>query len=89
LLVAESDLNRAQLIEDWQMMGSGVHTLAARMKSFGSLASAAALLGAAFSAFRRGRVSTNDAKSSWLRTALQGAKVIGSIWLAFRPRSRN
>ena len=89
LLVAESELNRAQLIEDWQMMGAGVQHLAARVKSVGSLASAAALFGAGLLAFRRGRASTNGAKSSWLRTALKGAKVAGSIWLAFRPRSRN
>jgi hypothetical protein len=89
LLVAESELNRAQFIEDWQTMGDGVHSLAARVKSVSSLAAAAALLGATLLALRRGRASTHRGKSSWLQMAIKGAKVVGSIFLALRPRPRN
>ncbi len=88
LLVAESELNRAQMIEEWQAMTVGVRTLTARVKSVGSLASAAALLVAGVSAFRRERASARDAKSSWLQMAVRGAEVAGSIWLAFRARPR-
>ena len=87
LLVAESELHRARLIGEWVAMTGGVRTLTARVKSLGSIASAAALLAAGVSAFRRGRGSPNRAKSSWLQTALQGTKIAGSIWLAFRARS--
>jgi hypothetical protein len=89
LLVAESELNRAQLIEEWQAMTGGVRTFGARVKSLGSAASAVALLVAGVSAFRRGRASPDGAKSSWLQTAVKGAKVAGSIWLAYRARGRD
>ena len=88
LLVAESELNRAQLIEEWQAMSDGARTFGVRMKSVSSLASAAALLVSGVLAFRRGRTSLTGAKSSWLQTALKGAQVAGSIWLAYRARSR-
>ena len=88
LLVAESELNRAQLIEEWQAMTDGARTFGTRMRSVSSLASVAALLLAGMSAFRDGRASLNGAKSSWLQTALKGAQVAGSIWLAYRARSR-
>ncbi len=88
LLIAESELNREQLIEDWQAMGLGVRALGAKVKSISSLASAAALLAAGVSAFRRRRTLPDGAKSSWLQTALKGAQVAGSIWLAIRSRPR-
>jgi len=88
LLIAESELNRAQLIEDWQAMTVGVRTLTARVKSISSLASAVALLVAAGSAFRRERAATESAKSSWLQMAIKGAEVAGSLWLAFRAKPR-
>jgi len=86
LLVAESELNREQLIEEWQAMTEGVRTWRARVKTVGSLASAAALLVAGVSAVRRRGASSNGAKSSWLETALKGAKIAGSVWLALRAR---
>jgi hypothetical protein len=86
LLVAESELNRAQLIEEWQALTDGVRTFRVRVKSVSSLVSAGTLLVGALSAFRRGRASPNGAKSSWLQTALKGAQVANSIWVAFRAR---
>ena len=88
LLVAESELNRAHLLEDWQAMTEGVRTLGARVKYVGTFASAAGLLVAGVSAFRRGRAAPNGAKFSWLEAALKGAQVAGSIWLASRGRGR-
>ena len=89
LLVAESELNRAQLIEEWQAMTDGLRTVTARVKSVGSIASAAALFISGVSAFRRSRAASHGGKPSWLQTALQGTKVASSIWLAFRSRDRN
>jgi len=68
-------------------MTEGVRTFGARAKYIGSLASAAALLVAGVAAFRRGKCETAAAvKPSWLQTAMNGAKLAGSIWLAFRSR---
>ncbi len=87
-LVAASELNRVRLQEEWQSMTDGVHSLAGRVKSAGSLASAAALFVAGVSAWRCGKAAPADRKPSWFRTALKGARVVGSAWLAFRARSR-
>ncbi len=89
LLIAESELNRAQLIEEWNAMTESVRTFGTRVKTVTSVASVAALLMAGVSAFRRGRASSNGTKSSWLQTALKGAKLASSIWLAFRARGRD
>jgi hypothetical protein len=88
LLIAESEINRAQLVQEWVAMTVGVRTLTDRVKSFGSIASAAALLVAGLAAFRRGKRVDADVKPSWLQTALKGAQLAGSIWLALRARSR-
>ena len=88
LLIAESELNRAQLSEEWQKMTEGVHSFAGRVKSVGSVASAAALLVAGMSAFRRRRAGPAGAKPSWSQRILNGARLASSIWFAFRARRR-
>jgi hypothetical protein len=88
LLIAESEINRAHLLDEWQAMTSGVHTLAARFKSVSALASVAAVLVGGMSAFRRGKAVTTQAKPSWFQSALKAAEVAGSLWLAFRARQR-
>lgn len=86
LLIAESELNRVQLLEEWQAMTDGVQNLTDRVKSVGSLASVGALLFAGMSAFRRGKSVVTGVKPSWFQSALKVTKVVGSIWLAFRAR---
>ena len=88
LLVAESELNRAQLIEECQAVAAGARTLGARVKYLTSFASVGALVAAGISALRRGTPSPQGAKSSWLGTALKGAKLAGSLWMVFRARPR-
>ena len=89
LLVAESELNRAQLVHEWVAMTAGVRTLAARVKSFGSIASAAALLVTGLAAFRRGKFGSADVRLSWLQTILKGAGLISTLWLAFRGKGHD
>ena len=86
LLIAESELNRAQLSEEWQTMAHGVRDLAQRAKTIAAWASGAALLAAGVTAWRRGRPAPGTAKSSWFQTLLNGARVASTIWLAFRAR---
>jgi hypothetical protein len=88
LLIAESELNRAQLAQEWVALTAGVRTLTGRVRSFGTIASAAALLMAGIAAFRRGRQTNAEVKPSWLQTVLKGAQAAGSIWLAFRAQPR-
>ena len=65
LLIAESELNRAQMAGDMAALTAGVRTFTDRAKSFGSIASSAAVLVAGLAAFRRNKPAGADAKPSW------------------------
>jgi len=88
LLIAESELNRDQLVGDMAALAAGVRTLADRAKSFGSIASSAMVLVAGLAAFRPCQSAPAGAKPSWLRTILKGAGLISTFWLALRPGGR-
>jgi hypothetical protein len=86
LLIAESELNRAQLIDEWEAATEWHRTLSAGARTVGSVASAAALLVAGARAFRRKRNPQNGAEASWLQPVIKGAGLISSLWVAFRSR---
>jgi hypothetical protein len=86
LLIAESELNRDQAVGELAALAAGVRTLTDRAKSFGSIASAAAVLMAGLAAFRRGKSGDAGAKPSWLRTIRKSAGLISTVWLAFRSQ---
>jgi hypothetical protein len=89
LLLAESELNRAQMMQDMAALTAEVHALGSSAKSFGSIASSAAVLVSGLTAFRRGKASSADATPSWLRTVFKGAGLVSNLWLAFRLRGRD
>jgi len=89
LLIAESELNRAQLVQEWGAMTAGVRTFTARVKTCGSIASSVAVLVAGLAAFRRGKCVDADAKPSWLQTILKGAGLVATLWFAFRAKDRD
>jgi len=86
LLIAESELNRAHLISDWESLAVEVHALTKRAKTMGSLASAATLLISALSAFRRNQPAPAAPKTPWLQAVLKGAGLVGLFWSKFRPQ---
>jgi hypothetical protein len=86
LLIAESELNRAELAGDLAVLTAGVRTLTNRAKSFGSMASYAAVLVAGLAALRRGKSAPTDAKPSWLQTIFKGTGLMSTLWLAFRSQ---
>lgn len=88
LLVAESDLNRAQLMDETAALMAGVRTITDRARSFGSVASVAAVLVAGLAAFRRTKSGLTAAKPSRLQTILKGAGMVSTFWLAFRAQRR-
>ena len=89
LLIAESELNRVQLVQEWQTMADGVRSVADRARTISSVASAAASLIAGLASFRRGKPVDAGAKPSWLKTILKGAGQISTFWLAFRSQGRD
>ena len=87
LLIAESELNRAQLSADVAALALSARTLAHRGRTLGLVASSAAALMAGLAAFRRDKpADAAEAGSSWLQTALKGAGLVSTLWLAFRHR---
>lgn len=87
MLIAESELNRTQLSEEWQTMAHGVCGRLSRAKTIAAWVSSAVLLVAGVAALRRGPPPPNTAKTSWLQTILNGARVTSAIWSVFRARS--
>ena len=86
LLIAESELNRAQLSEEWQRMAHGVRNLAHRARTIAALASSATLLVAGVTALWRGPRTAGTVKSSWFQKILNGARLASTIWFALRAR---
>ena len=84
LLVAESDLNRVQLADDITALKVDIHTLADRMKSFGSIA---ATIAGVMSCFN-GKATTAAPKPAWWQAALKGVGIASNFWLMLRSRSR-
>jgi hypothetical protein len=98
LLIAESELNRDQMIRDLNGFAVEAHSLAeqarsmgAIAKSFGGIASTVAAVMAGLSAFRRGgRGSPGGvvARPSWLQLLLKNAGALSSLWLTLRPKKQ-
>lgn len=86
LLVAESELNRAQLLQEWESMTAPVRGFAERAKSFGAMASSATSLATGLFTFRRGTPAPAAAKPSWIDAVLKGVRLAASIGLAFRAK---
>lgn len=88
LLIAESDLNRAGLLEEMAALAAGVRMATNRAKSFGSVASVAAVVVVGLVALRRGQPGIATAKFSRLQSILKVAGLLSSSWLAFRSQRR-
>jgi hypothetical protein len=84
LLIAESELNRAQFVQEWRMVKGEVHALAEQARTVRSIASAVATLVAGLSSCRRQAATPAAEKPSWLQTLLKGAGVMGTFWQTFR-----
>jgi hypothetical protein len=84
LLIAESELNRAQLVRELETIADQVHSFVDRAATVGSLASLSASLMIGLTCFRRGKTATAAGKPSWLQTILAGAQLARSLWTRFR-----
>jgi hypothetical protein len=89
LLIAESELNRAQLVQEWETMTDEVHSLTCQARTIGSFASATASLIAGLASFGRKKPAPAPEKPSWLQTVLKGTGLVSNLWLAFRGKSHD
>jgi hypothetical protein len=88
LLVAESELNRALLRQDWQTLAEEAGALARQAGTIRSMVSAAAALAAGLASCRRAAAAPAAAKAPWWRTLLKGAGLVGSFWSEMRKPGR-
>jgi hypothetical protein len=88
LLIAESELNRAQLVQNLRTVAGEVHALTSQARTITSLASAATSLVTGLLSFRREKPAPVDEKPSWVKTILKGAGLVSTFWEAFRDRRR-
>jgi hypothetical protein len=86
LLIAESELNRAQLIRDWQTMAGEVNAFTKQARTASSIASSAAsfIFGLAPFCRKKEPAPAAEKPSRW-QAILKGAQLACSLWSEFRP----
>ena len=89
LLVAERELNRAQLLQKFQTLTHEAQALASQARTLGAFASATVALVNGVASFCRKKPVAPVEKPSWWQTLVKGAGVAASFWSEFRPRTRN
>ena len=88
LLIAESELNRAQLVQEWQTVAGEVQAMAEQARTIRSIASSVATLVTGLSSLRHKISAPAAEKTSWWQTILKGAVAVGSFWSEFRSSRR-
>ena len=89
LLLAESDLNRAQMVREWQRLTDESHAFAHHARTVGSIISATALLVAGIKSFGCKKAAPPAGKPSWLQSILKGAGLMATLWPLIRPAARD
>ena len=84
LLIAESELNRANLVADAAELVAGLREMAGPARTFSSIASSAMSLAAGLAGFRRPKSEAGDGKPSWLQTLFKAAGPVFSLCVALR-----
>ena len=82
LLIAESELNRSRLHQEWRSLAAEVSGVADRASSWGAMASSIVTIVAGLAALTKGRPSP-PSKSSWWQKIASGARLVGSLGSAF------
>ena len=92
LLLVESELNRAELLNELRDLNQEIHLLMSQVQAAGALVSSAAKLATTFSAIGSAFTHRNtgeNKKSSWLSILINGARTGATIWGAIRSQMKN
>jgi hypothetical protein len=89
LLLAESNLNRAHLVEQWQTLRAELHGLTKQAGTIGAWAAVAASATVAWTSFRNRKSAPPATKPSWLKAMLKGAGLAATVWSACRAPGRD
>ena len=86
LLIAESELNRAHLIQTWQTMTGEVHSLARQAKTIKSIGLATVSLVTGLASYRHKNTTPVAEKPAWWGIILKSAGLIFNFWQASSSR---
>ncbi len=88
LLLAESDVNRVQLLHEWQSLERGARELARHTQSICSAVTSIVSMGiAGFNAFRDLHATRRrHGKTAWFSTLINGVRLGTSLWTSFRSQ---
>ena len=89
LLLAESELNRVQALDDLTRLAGSARALYGRACSLGSVASPVAAILSGLAAFQRPKAEDHGKHSTWLPRIIKGVGVVSTLWLAIRSRRRD
>ncbi len=89
LLIAESELNRAQMLQEWQEIKAETHALTVRASAIKSIISSAVSLVSGLSALTRNKAAADDTKPAWWQTVLKGAGIVSTFWSDFSAARGN
>ena len=85
-LIAESELNRAQFVEDVTALRMSARSFADHAKTLGSTVSSVTTLALGLTGSCRPKPAKSATKISWLHTLLKTAGLISTLWTAFSPQ---
>ena len=88
LLIAESELNREQLVQEWRGLSQDVNRLADRAGTVPAVVSAAVTLLTGLATLRQKKAAPAPAKKPWWQTLLKGVQMAGSLWSSCQPPDR-
>jgi hypothetical protein len=86
LLLAESELNRAQLVREWHTLAEETRSLVHQARTIRSFATAAATLLAGLASRRRRIPPPAAERPTWGQTILKAAGLFSTFWSEFRAR---
>ena len=91
LLLVESELNRAQLLNELRDLQCELHQLRAQAQAIASAAASAAKVASTVSAIGSVLTQRREAekgKSSWISRLLSGARTGASLWAAWQAHRK-
>lgn len=84
ILLATSELNRAQLLGDVATLFSGLRSLSERIKYIKAAGSAVVFLFAALAVGRRRGTTEPPPKHHWMSLLIRGIGLVSTVWMAGR-----
>lgn len=91
-LLAESEVNRIELLNEWETLKMEANHIKRQLRAAGSIASSAAVLATVTSLLRRRHAEPpkpeHHAKPSWLGAAINGAQTGASLFFKVRSLLR-